>query len=80
MRPFRIAAVVLMTAGCVGTEALVSSKADGRGTAVEYPVTRDQAFDICVAILRWEVALALDERRAFLEKGDAERAPSRLHR
>jgi len=63
MRLAQIVAAVLIGSGCGGTEPLVTSMAEGGGTTVEYPVTPAQAFDISVAILRWEGALIFNERR-----------------
>jgi hypothetical protein len=82
MRVARIVAAVIIGAGCSATDDVVTSKVAGAGTSVDYPVTRDQAFDICVAILQWQGANAFEEHRdqgyvflgrsgAFVEEGSA---------
>ena len=43
---------------------VLKAKSKGQGTTVSYPVTRDQAYDVCMAIFRWEGSDAIEEHKS----------------
>jgi hypothetical protein len=43
---------------------VLEAKAGGGGTAVSYPISSDQAYDISMAILRWEGCDAIEEHKS----------------
>src|SRR5579864_9164 len=58
------ALVCLAMLGCSSMGDVLKSKSKGGGTAVEYPLSRDQAYDICMAIFRWEGSDAIEEHKS----------------
>jgi len=50
--------------GCASMATVLQAKADGGGTTVAYSVTSDQAYDISMAIFRWEGSDAIEEHKS----------------
>ncbi len=50
--------------GCSSMATVLQSKAEGGGTSLSYPISSEQAYDICMAIFRWEGSDAIEEHKS----------------
>ncbi len=56
--------LVTWVGGCATMSDVAKAKDEGKGTTQIYPVTTDQAWEIAMAVFRWEGADAIEEHRS----------------
>ncbi len=63
LRVLAILVAACVASGCAGMSDVVRAKAAGNGTSHIYPVGKDDAWKIALAVFRWEGTDAIDEHK-----------------